>query len=174
MYNITSSIPSFKEIFKSKHKQKAQCYFQFRYLFFGRSFCSLDYPAFKNSIKTLMYAVNDIEMDLTKICEDSAIFKMLDYSTDDEEENSRQILEEIYRTLGIEPQNYFMANWNYETFIQKSLDNNLNRPLLFLMEHLLQHTDEAIFKTALIQDLPQLLSQDQVNIFSFLEEYQPS
>ena len=67
-----------------------------------------------------------------------------------------------------------MANWNYETFVQKSLDNNLNRPLLFLMEHLLQRTDEAIFKTALIQDLPQLLSQDQVNIFSFLQEYQPS
>lgn len=93
------------------------CYFQFRYVFYGRSFCSLEYPSFKNSIKNLMYAVNDIEIDLTKICEDSAIYQMLDYSTDVEEENSRQILKEIYTVLQIQPQNHFMANWNYETFV---------------------------------------------------------
>ena len=48
-----------------------------------------------------MYAVNDIEMDLTKICEDSAIYNMLQYETDDEEEKSRGILKTIYSILGI-------------------------------------------------------------------------
>ena len=47
-----------------------------------------------------------------------------------------------------------MANWNYETLIQKSLDNNWNRPLIFLMEHLLNEKDESVFKTILVHDLP--------------------
>ena len=48
----------------------------------------------------------------------------------------------------------FMANWNYETFIQWSLDNKFNRPLLFIIEFLLDHTDDPQFKNVLIQDLP--------------------
>lgn len=99
---------------------------------------------------------------------------MLDYSTNEEEEKSRQVLQEIYQLLQIEPENYLMTSWNFETFIQKSLDNNLNRPLLFLMDYLLMRKDEAIFKTVLVHDLPQLLSQDQVNIFQFLQEFRPS
>ena len=50
-----------------------------------------------------------------------------------------------------------MANWNHESFIQKSLDNNLNRPLLFLMDYLLNQDNKAVYKSILIQDLPQLL-----------------
>lgn len=174
MFAITSSIPTFKEIFKSKFYEKAKCYFQFRYIFNGRSFCSLEYPSFKTSIKHLVYAVEKVEMDYTKICEDSPIYCMLDYSTNEEEEKSRQVLQEIYQLLQIEPENYLMTSWNFETFIQKSLDNNLNRPLLFLMDYLLMRKDEAIFKTVLVHDLPQLLSQDQVNIFQFLQEFRPS
>lgn len=170
---ITASIPSFKEVFKSKQQQKAQCYFQFRYIFFGRSFCSLDFPAFKKSIKNLTHAVEGVETDYTKICEDSAIYNMLEYSANDDDTNS-EVLQEIYAQLQIEPQNFFMANWNYETFIQKSLDNNLSRPLHFLMEHLLLNKDESIFKTILVHDLPQLLTQDQVNIFQFFKEFKPS
>lgn len=120
----------------------------------------MDYPSFKTSIKRLTQAVNQAELNYNKICEDSAIYNMLDYSTNDDDERSKEVLEEIYTMLQIEPQNFFMANWNYETLIQKSLDNNLNRPLIFLMEHLLQQKDEAIFKTILIHDLPQLLTQD--------------
>lgn len=54
----------------------------------------------------------------------------------------------------------FIANWNFETFVQKSLDNNLNRPLLFLMDHLLNQKDDPVFKNVLMQDLPQLIIQD--------------
>lgn len=67
-----------------------------------------------------------------------------------------------------------MSNWNYESFIQKSLDHHLNRPLLFIMEHLLEEIDEPRFKGILVQDLPQLLIQDQVSIEKFLNEYKPS
>lgn len=74
MDHITASIPSLKEIFKSKFQEKVKCYFQFRYLFQGRSFCTLDYPTFKNSIKNLTYALNQIDWDYTKIIEDSALF----------------------------------------------------------------------------------------------------
>lgn len=57
-----------------------------------------------------------------------------------------------------------VANWNFETFVQKSLDNNLNRPLLFIIESLLLNRDDPMFKNIIIQDLPQLMIQDQVNI----------
>ena len=93
---------------------------------------------------------------------------MLDYSTDEMEEQSREVIMEIYKLLQVEPHNFFLANWNQETLIQKSLDNNLNRPLLYIMDYLLENKDEAIFKTILVHDLPQLLSQDQVDIFRFL------
>lgn len=42
------------------------------------------------------------------------------------------------------------------------------------MDYLLENKDESMFKNMLVQDLPQLLSQDQVNIFKFLQEYKPS
>lgn len=62
---------------------------------------------------------------------------MFDLSTDDSESKSETTLEMFFEMLQIQPQMNFMANWNFETFVQKSLDNNLNRPLLFLIEHLI-------------------------------------
>lgn len=56
---ITSSIPSLKEIFMSKYEVKSQCYFQFRFLLLGRSFCSIDYPSFQNSISQLTHALDE-------------------------------------------------------------------------------------------------------------------
>lgn len=77
----------------------------------------MDFPSFKNSVKKLEYAVQKVKMDHTKITEDSALYKMLDYSTDEEEQNSREKIEEIFSLLNIEPQMKFMANWNYESFV---------------------------------------------------------
>lgn len=68
----------------------------------------------------------------------------------------------------------FMANWNYETFVQLSLDNNFIRPFVFILDYLLDHTDDAQFKHVLIHDFPQLISQDQVDISSFLNQFVPS
>ena len=83
---ITASIPSFKEIFKSNYEEKSKCYLQFRFIFNGMSFCSLDFPYFKYSIQNLVKAMQDVELDFTKITEDSALHKMLKFSTDNEEE----------------------------------------------------------------------------------------
>lgn len=85
-----------------------------------------------------MFAFEKVELDHTKITEDSPVYHMLDYSTDEAEEQSRQVIQELYTLMQIEPFNFFLANWNQESFIQKSLDNNLNRPLLYLMDYLLQ------------------------------------
>lgn len=115
-----------------------------------------------------------MELDHTKITGDSALYKMFDYSSDEDEEKSREIIEKIFDLLHIQPQMNFVANWNFETFVQKSLDHNLNRPLLFLMDYLLNERDDPQFKSILMQDFPQLLVQDQVNIFQFLNEFQPS
>lgn len=41
-------------------------------------------------------------MDYSKICEDSAIYNMLDYSTNEDNEKG-EVLEEIYTILQIEP-----------------------------------------------------------------------
>ena len=81
-------------------------------------------------------------MDHTKITGDSAIYKMFDYSSDKSEEHGRKCLEKFFDVLHIQPQMNFVANWNFETFIQKSLDNNLNRPLLYLMKYLLTERDD--------------------------------
>lgn len=48
----------------------------------------------------------------------------------------------------------FMANWNYESFIQKSLDKNWSKPLQFITDYLLDQADDPIFQSVLIQDLP--------------------
>lgn len=66
-----------------------------------------------------------------------------------------------------------MANWNHETFVQWSLDNNFNRPLYFLLDYLLEQNDDPALKHIMIQDFPQLISQEQVVIYSFLNEFMP-
>lgn len=77
------------EVFRCNDEVKAKSYFQFRFILWGKSFCSLDFPAFKNSIQKLKYAVLQAEKDHTKIIGDSALYKMLDYSTDKSEDKSR-------------------------------------------------------------------------------------
>ena len=135
---MTSSIPTLKEIFKSDFSEKSICYFQFRFLLLGRSFCSLDYPAFKNSITQLITAVDECEIVYHKIIEDSAMYQMFDMSTNKLIEENTLIIQEIFHLLQIVPRNSFICNWNNETFVQKSLDNNLNRPLTFLVQHQLK------------------------------------
>lgn len=81
-------------------------------------------------------------MDYTKITEDSALHKMFLFLTDEEEDQSRRKIEQIFKLLHIQPQMNFMANWNYQTFVQKSLDKKFNRPLLFIIDYLLDHTDD--------------------------------
>lgn len=155
---MTASLPSFKEVFMATFEEKAQCYFQFRFIFNGMSFCTLDFPSFKNSIKNLRNAMHSVKIDHTKIIGDSALYKMLDYSTDKMENQSRNVIIKFFDMLNIQPQMSFMANWNYETFIQVSLDNNYIRPLFFILDYLLDHTDDAQFKHILIHDFPQLIS----------------
>lgn len=50
------------------------------------NFCTLDFPSFKNSIKNLRDVVHQVNMDYTKIIGNSALYKMLDYSTDKTED----------------------------------------------------------------------------------------
>lgn len=52
--------------------------------------------------------------------------------------------------LQINPKMDLIANWNHETFIQLSLDNNLSRPLHFLMDYLLEKANDPLFKSVLI------------------------
>jgi len=97
--------------------------------------------------------------------------KMVSFDTASAENHSRKIIEEIFSMLFIDPYNNFQSNWNYQSFIQKSLDNNLPRPLIFIMDFLLNKSDESRYKTVIMQDLPQLLIQDQVSISAYLNEY---
>ena len=70
-------------------------------MFNGRSFCSLEYPSFKNSIENLITAVKKVETDYTKIIGDSALYKMFLYETDKQEEKSRKIIKAIFNMLHI-------------------------------------------------------------------------
>lgn len=82
---------------------------------------------------------------------------MFSYGMKASSKENRSNIKEFYELMHINPYMNFMANWNYESFIQKSLDHNLNKPLQFIIEYLLNKTTDTLFKSVLIQDLPQLL-----------------
>ena len=110
----------------------------------------MEYPAFKNSITNLVHAIQNVKLDYTKITEDSALNNMISNSTSQEKEESENYLRLTFQMLQINPKMDLIANWNHETFIQLSLDNNLSRPLHFLMDYLLEKANDPLFKSVLI------------------------
>ena len=48
----------------------------------------------------------------------------------------------------------FQLNLNYESFLQKSMDNNYSRALFFLLEFILENKNDIIFQEVIMADLP--------------------
>lgn len=168
--NLVSSMPSFHEIYKTSHAQKKHCYFQFRYIMRGRNFCNMDYSTFKNSIIKLKQVLDmkDEEIDKLKLVENSALEILTKQLSKSQVHKSHDLMNTCFEMLGLNRFNQFQCNLNYESFIQKGLDNRFTNPIFFIIDYLLAKWNDHKYQDVLMQDLPQLLSQDKISIDAFL------
>jgi len=168
--NLVMSIPSFLEIFKTNPSQKRQCYFQFRYIMRGRNFCNMDFSAFKNSIIKLkqVLEIKEEKIDKLKLIENSALDILTRQSSTAQKHKSYLLIATCFEMLTLDRFNQFQCNLNYESFIQKGLDNRFTKPIFFMIDFLLSKLNQQDYQAVLMQDLPQLLCQDRINIDGFL------
>ena len=109
------------------------------------------------------------EIDQLKLVENSALeilTKSVSKST--HKHKSHDLINTCFEMFGLNRFNDFQCNLNYESFIQKGLDNRFTNPVFFMMDYLLNKFNHHSYVDLIMQDLPQLLSQDKITIDEYL------
>jgi hypothetical protein len=168
--NLSMSLMNFDEIPKIRSDRMKYCFFQHRYLFEGRSFCSLFYISMKNNLDLLSdsMSVETLSSPNSKALGNSSISLMV--GTD----KSEKTVEDRYMIFNdwfnVDRLHMLQADLNYQSFIQISLEMKLTRPLYFFMEHMLEASSK--YRELLVRELPQLMCQEKLPINQFMNSHQ--
>ena len=167
--NITMSLPNFEEVMNLSVSLRQKVYFQHRYIFNGRNYCGIDLPHYKSDIDVLKGSLSDtcLNKQIIEAVPNTCFQYLSGYKALTQNEACDQRVETLFNLFYCNRLHNFQLNLNYESFLQKSLDNNYARALYFLLGFIIEKKNDIIYQEVIMEDLPQMICQDKVPILEF-------
>ena len=150
------SHPNFEELITLSVPLRQKAYFQHRYIFNGRNYCGIDLPHYKSDIDVLKGSLSDTCLNKSLIeAVPNSCFKFLSgQKTLTQNKDCDKRVEILFNLFDCSKMHNFQLNLNYESFLQKSLDNNYSRALYFLLEFIFEKKNDIVFQDVIMADLP--------------------
>ena len=164
------SIANFYELDKLKEKERIRHYFQHRFIFKGRTFSAIDIKGTKIDFSNIRKFLAGARLDENRSTSlSNSIFEMAaGYRDESEREDYEKRVAVLFDMFEMNAFGSFQVNLNYESYLQNCIDKNKSKGLFYVIDYMLETQYDPIFRNIIITDLPQLLGQDKVPIFKFL------